>query len=60
MILDPFGGIGTTAKAAIVNERRFAIFEKEEEYIKLIEKNLSQASNGQDLDVNWIYTHQND
>lgn len=60
VILDPFGGIGTTAKAAIVNERRFAIFEKEEEYIKLIEKNLSQASNGQDLDVNWIYTHQND
>lgn len=34
VILDPFGGIGTTAKAAIGLERRFVSIECSDEYIK--------------------------
>lgn len=54
VVMDPFGGTGTTAKAAIKLERRFAIFEKEEEYINLLKKNLSFNSSGEEIDINWI------
>lgn len=56
VVFDPFGGIGTTAKAAINLDRRFAIFEKEEEYVSLLKKNLSFDVNGNEIDVNWITT----
>jgi len=54
VILDPFGGIGTTAKAAIKLGRRFAIFEKEEEYIKLFMASLTKECDGEIIDINCI------
>lgn len=54
VILDPFGGTGTTAKAAIKLGRRFAIFEKEEEYAKLLDTSLSVDTKGEKIDVNWL------
>lgn len=52
VVLDPFGGLGTTAKAAIKLNRRFAIFEREIKYINYIKKNLAPLAN--DLNINWI------
>lgn len=54
VVLDPFGGTGTTARAAIELERRFAIFEKEEDYANLLRKSLANDKNGDPLDINWI------
>lgn len=54
VVLDPFGGTGTTAKAAIKLDRRFAIFEKEEEYKDLLTKNLSYDEEGKEIDINWL------
>lgn len=54
VVLDPFAGTGTTARAAIKAERRFAIFEKEQKYLKNIKDSISKACNGKKLDVNWI------
>lgn len=55
VVLDPFGGTGTTAKAAILLDRRFAIFEKEESYAKVLRESLARNSEDNILDVNWIY-----
>ena len=55
VVLDPFGGIGTTAKAAIKLQRRFVIFETEEKYIALIKKYfINSSTNKNDLNINWI------
>lgn len=54
VVLDPFAGTGTTARAAIKAERRFAMFEKEEKYLKNIKASIHKASNGKKIDVNWI------
>ncbi|MDX5816189.1 MULTISPECIES: DNA-methyltransferase [Bacillus cereus group] len=42
VVLDPFGGIGTTGKAAADLERRFVLIEKEEEYIEATINDLQQ------------------
>jgi len=42
VVLDPFGGIGTTGKAAVDLERRFVLIEKEEEYIEATVNDLRQ------------------
>lgn len=42
VVLDPFGGIGTTGKAAVDLERRFVLIEKEEEYIEATVNDLQQ------------------
>ncbi len=55
VVLDPFGGTGTTAKAAILLDRRFAIFEKEKLYAKVLRESLANNSEDNILDVNWIY-----
>ncbi len=56
VILDPFGGTGTTAKAAIKLHRRFVTFEKEHKYVNLIKKFFLNNSNifEDDLKINWI------
>jgi DNA modification methylase len=54
VVLDPFGGTGTTAKAALKLGRRFAIFEKEQEYIDLLRKNIAECGESKDLDINLI------
>lgn len=59
VVLDPFGGTGTTAKAAIKLDRRFAIFEKEEEYKDLLTKNLSYDEEGKEIDINWLNINKN-
>lgn len=59
VVLDPFGGTGTTAKAAIKLNRRFAIFEKEEEYATLLRNSLMTDTEGNPLDINWINTLNN-
>lgn len=38
VVLDPYGGTVTTAKAAVKLERRFVTFEMETKYIELIKK----------------------
>jgi site-specific DNA-methyltransferase (adenine-specific) len=40
LVLDPFGGSGTTALACIRTNRNCIIVEREKEYIDLIEKNI--------------------
>ena len=53
-MLDPFGGTGTTAKAAAKLGRRFATFEMDVKYADLIKKYFVNASVGNDLNINWI------
>lgn len=59
VVLDPFGGIGTTAHAAIKLGRRFAIFEKEEIFIKIFEKVLYKNNCDKKIDINWINLQEN-
>lgn len=55
VVLDPFAGVGTTAKAAARLNRRFAIFEKDEKYISIIKKCFVNASIAdKSLNINWI------
>lgn len=55
VVLDPFGGTGTTAKAALKLGRRFATFEMEKKYIDLIKKTFLKADVGEEsLNINWI------
>lgn len=44
VILDPFGGIGTTAKAAISLDRRFCSIESNDEYINYTLDDLNKSS----------------
>lgn len=45
VVLDPFGGIGTTAKAAIKLKRRFCSIETSDEYIKTTLSDLNKICN---------------
>lgn len=54
VVLDPFGGIGTTAKAALKNSRRFVLFEMEEEYMKVIKKEIPKWFLPDPPNINWI------
>ncbi|EGQ3738613.1 site-specific DNA-methyltransferase [Staphylococcus pseudintermedius] len=42
VILDPFGGIGTTAKAALDLDRRFVLIENKKEYVDATLEDLKQ------------------
>lgn len=42
IVLDPFGGIGTTAKAAIKLQRRFCTIDISEEYIKATKSDIDR------------------
>ncbi len=46
-VLDPFGGVGTTAIAAIKNNRNATIIDKEPEYLKIAESRLEKFYNGE-------------
>lgn len=55
VVLDPFGGTGTTAKAAARLGRRFAIFELNAKYVKMIKSHFLGAYTMADgIDINWI------
>lgn len=56
VILDPFGGTGTTARAAIGLNRRFALFEKDPKYLTAILRSVKDIGSG---DINWINSHKN-
>lgn len=45
VILDPFGGIGTTAKAAVELQRRFVCIECSDEYIQSTRSDLNLLTN---------------
>lgn len=45
VVLDPFGGIGTTAKAAVGLKRRFITVECSDEYIDVTKKELNAMPN---------------
>jgi site-specific DNA-methyltransferase (adenine-specific) len=50
-VLDPFMGSGTTAVSAVLNKRNYLGFEKEEKYVALARKNVSQALEQLRLDL---------
>lgn len=43
VVLDPFGGIGTTAMAAIALKRRFVMLEQDPDYMKIFQKRLAES-----------------
>ena len=54
VILDPFAGIGTVGEAAAKLNRRFALFEINEDYIDEIKRNIESWLQKEIEDVNWI------
>lgn len=52
VILDPFAGTGTTGKAAIKLNRRFALLERDEKYIDLMKADFAHLSNS--LNIDWV------
>lgn len=56
VVLDPFGGIGTTAKAAYKKNRRFVHFEINVKYIETIKNDLSSWCSHSPEIINWINT----
>ena len=54
VILDPFAGIGTVGEAAAKLNRRFALFEINEDYIDEIKRNIESWLQQKVEDVNWI------
>jgi DNA modification methylase len=56
VVLDPFAGSGTVGKVANQLDRRFVMFEKEEEYMELIKETLGGQMGSKAKEVNWINT----
>lgn len=55
VVLDPFGGTGTTARAAAKLGRRFATFEMDAKYVDIIKKHFVNSNIEDDnLNINWI------
>lgn len=54
VILDPFAGIGTTAKAAYINRRRFVSYELADEYVKEMIRNIKSWYYDDLENINWI------
>ncbi len=54
VILDPFAGIGTVGQAAIKLDRRFVLFEINNDYIDEMKKNIENWLQQEVEDVNWI------
>ena len=56
VVLDPFGGIGTTAKAAYKNNRRFVHYEVNPDYIDALKDDLPNWFVDDTGTINWINT----
>ena len=54
VILDPFAGIGTVGKAASKLNRRFVLFEINEDYVNEIKKKIENWLQQEVEEVNWI------
>lgn len=52
VVLDPFAGTGTTGKAAIKLNRRFALLEQNEKYVNLMKKDFVPLTNT--LNIDWV------
>lgn len=52
VVLDPFAGTGTTGKAAIKLNRRFALLEQDEKYINLIKSDFVHLTN--EMNIDWV------
>ena len=57
MVLDPFAGIGTTAKASVALKRRFVAFELSKKYLDIIKDTFLNTSIGYGLDINWLHVN---
>tara|TARA_R110000824_G_scaffold4193_1_gene19870 strand:+ start:977 stop:1150 length:174 start_codon:yes stop_codon:yes gene_type:complete len=44
IVLDPFGGSGSTGKACIIEGFRYVLIEREEEYCEIARARLAQQS----------------
>ena len=56
VVLDPFGGIGTTAKAAYKNNRRFVHYEVNPDYVDALKDDLPNWFVDDAGTINWINT----
>ncbi len=57
VVLDPFAGIGTTGQAAAMLNRRFALIERNEDYVSEIKKNIfGWFPVNKKADIDWIGT----
>ena len=57
MVLDPFAGTGTTGKAAVKLNRRFALLEQDEKYINLMRADFAHLNAA--LDIDWVNVETN-
>lgn len=51
VVLDPFAGTGSAAKAAVALQRRFALMEKEPKYMELLVRDFKNAK---ELHIDWV------
>ena len=56
VVLDPFGGIGTTAKSAYKNDRRFVSYEINPDYVDYFKNDLKNWFIEEYETINWINT----
>jgi len=56
VVLDPFGGIGTTAKSAYKNGRRFVSYELSSDYVDTFKKDMPSWFKDDPQAVNWVNT----
>ena len=56
VVLDPFGGIGTTAKMAYKNQRRFVSYELNPDYVDSLKEYMSIWFGDDIHTINWINT----
>ena len=56
VVLDPFGGIGTTAEAAHRNGRRFVHYEISDEYAEVLRNSISSWYSEPLDSINWVNT----
>ncbi len=52
VVLDPFAGTGTTGKAAIKLNRRFALLEQDEKYVNLMKTDFVHLTNL--INIDWV------
>lgn len=52
VVLDPFAGTGTTGKAAIKLNRRFALLEQDEKYVGLMKTDFAHLTNV--INIDWV------
>lgn len=56
VVLDPFAGTGTTGRVAHELDRRFVMFEKNDEYMDMIRDSLAESLGTAAKEVNWVNT----